>query len=458
MKFLGIDMGTTSLAVVVMDARNGDVVEQMTALHAADLVGEEPWERVQDAQVMVEVARRMMTEALARWDDIGGIGISGQMHGIVYVDASGVAVSPLYTWQDGRAAVASASGHTFAQWFAWKTGHLAATGWGFVTHAALVASGGIPAQAVAFCTIGDYLAMRLTDRVRPLMHPTQAAGIGVWTTGGGFDEAALARVQVSGEWLPDVSPVGSHVAVGETVRGIPVYTAIGDNQASFLGAVAQAEGTLLVNVGTGAQVSLWRADVPDAVGPTFEVRPFVDGHYLLVGATLSGGRTYAMLETFFRQVVTLFATADASACNRPLYALMSDALDRWSGSDDLLQVNTQFAGTRKEPGTRGSITMISENNWTPEHLINGVLRGVAQELRALVDELAPALRDEITHLVGAGSGVRRNAHLAKALTRAFELPLSLPAHEEEAARGAALYAGIAAGYYENVAAAMRLST
>ena len=35
-------------------------------------------------------------------EDIAVIGITGQMHGIVYTDCNGMAISPLYTWQDGR--------------------------------------------------------------------------------------------------------------------------------------------------------------------------------------------------------------------------------------------------------------------------------------------------------------------------------------------------------------------
>ncbi len=41
-----------------------------------------------------------------------GIGFTGQMHGMLYVDASGMAVSPLYTWQDGSGEIPLEDGRT----------------------------------------------------------------------------------------------------------------------------------------------------------------------------------------------------------------------------------------------------------------------------------------------------------------------------------------------------------
>lgn len=459
MKFLGVDIGTTSLAVVVVDAASGNVIARWTALHGADLVGEESFERMQDADVIWRKTQTLIADATARFTDIGGIGISGQMHGILYVDAKGRAVSPLYTWQDGRTAVASPAGHTFAQWFAQRTGYQTAAGWGLVTHAALAASGAIPTGAAALCTIGDYVTLCLTGRARPLLHPSQAASLGCWT-GSGLDLAALARVQIPPQWLPDCSAIGSALAVGQTQDGIPVYTAIGDNQASFLGAVTQETTSLLVNIGTGAQVSLWSAEVPSEVPAGWEVRPFVDGHYLLVGAVFNGGRAYATLERFFGRVIELFGTPQEHTAQHPaehnLYGAMTAALDSWTKTGAWLTVDTQFAGTRDNPGARGSISGIGEDNWTPEHLIAGVLQGMAQELHALVAQLPEKRRTALTQLVGAGNAIRRNPHLVNALAQAFSLPVCLPKHEEEAARGAALYAGVAARYYSDAASAMRL--
>ena len=79
-----------------------------------------------------------------------------------------------------------------------------------------------------------------------------------------------------------------------------VTAAIGDNQAAFLGAVGNREDTGLVNMGTGGQVSMLSRQYFAKDG--IEARPFLGGGtYLLAGASLCGGRSYALLEEFFRK-------------------------------------------------------------------------------------------------------------------------------------------------------------
>lgn len=81
-------------------------------------------------------------------------------------------------------------------------------------------------------------------------------------------------------------------------RGRLVSVAIGDNQASFLGAVYDMENSVLVNIGTGGQISVLSDHC--LMAENIEARPFVKGRYLLAGSSLCGGRAYAMLEKFFK--------------------------------------------------------------------------------------------------------------------------------------------------------------
>ena len=140
-------------------------------------------------------------------------------------------------------------------------------------------------------------------------------------------------------------------------RGVPVYAAIGDNQASVLGAAGKEPGSILVNMGTGGQISV----VTDRMIriPGIETRPFLDGTYLLAGSSLCGGRAYAVLEKFFR----LYAEA-AGMEDRAQYDIM-DKILRTAQGEDKLQVRTTFQGTRTDPGLLGSIEGIREENFTP---------------------------------------------------------------------------------------------
>src|SRR5262249_44555588 len=73
------------------------------------------------------------------------------------------------------------------------------------------------------------------------------------------------------------------------------------------------------NVGTGGQVAAWVGEFVHDVA--LETRPFPGGGYLLVCAGLSGGRSYAVLEGFFRRVLE---GLDCAAAGQPLYP----AIDR----------------------------------------------------------------------------------------------------------------------------------
>lgn len=66
-------------------------------------VAGQPWERKQDARGIEHAALSLLDGLLQEFPDIGCVGLTGQMHGIVYVDAAGQLLSPLYTWQDETA-------------------------------------------------------------------------------------------------------------------------------------------------------------------------------------------------------------------------------------------------------------------------------------------------------------------------------------------------------------------
>lgn len=101
-KYIGLDIGTTSISGLVYD------LEQRTVLHTiSDEGGNTPtgsaeWERLQDPErILLQVED--ILEQLVSWEpDVSGIGLTGQMHGILYINRNGQHVSPLYTWQDGR--------------------------------------------------------------------------------------------------------------------------------------------------------------------------------------------------------------------------------------------------------------------------------------------------------------------------------------------------------------------
>lgn len=429
MKTLGLDIGTTSISAVVYSAEEG-VLSARTVKNDSFLPGK-PWERIQDPRKIFSVAMEVLDTLLAEHPDVQAIGLTGQMHGILYLDSAGEPVSPLYIWQDGRGGLPHRSGGSWAEYLSRATGYPLATGYGLVTHYYNLRNGLIPENAVKLCTIHDYLAMKLAGKTVPVTDPTDAASLGLYDLQNRcFDPVALKSAGMDPAMLPEVVS-GPYLGTG--APGIPVYAALGDNQASFLGATGGRTDVLLVNMGTGGQISVYSPDYLET--DTLETRPFPDGGWLLVGASLCGGRSYALLENFFRETVKMVTGQEVS-----VYEAMSRALDNAESITDYPRVSTLFQGTRKDPSLRGSIMGLSPENFTPVHLMIGLMKGMAQELYGLYAGYLEKGGTPPAAMIGSGNGLRRNMHLCRIFEETFSCPLILSENQEEAACGAAIYA------------------
>src|SRR5262249_15351456 len=138
----------------------------------------------------------------------------------------------------------------------------------------------------------------------------------------GLEKSYFVPVKRSGTTLGGITPAASQ-ATGLRA-GLPVCLGIGDNQESYLGSVADRDRSVLVNVGTGGQVSVYRPRF--TFHPQLETRPFPRDGYLLVSAGLCGGRSYALVEQFFRAVGSeLFGVQGAPSVYAAMNRLASAA-------------------------------------------------------------------------------------------------------------------------------------
>ena len=249
MDHLGLDLGTTTISAAVLDA-DGRLLCTRTVPGGAAVAGQ-PWERKQDARGIEHAALSLLDGLLQEFPDIGCVGLTGQMHGIVYVDAAGQLLSPLYTWQDETGAQPGPDGKSTAARLTARTGYPLASGYGLVTLACHQAAGTIPDGAAAVCTIADYLAMRLSGRTAPRLTPSMAASLGLFD-GTDFDRKAVRRAGLPEQLLPEVSEK-AELGGGR----LHIFAALGDNQASFLGAGQGRLDAPLVNIGTGSQFSFF---------------------------------------------------------------------------------------------------------------------------------------------------------------------------------------------------------
>ena len=431
MKSLGIDIGTTTISAAVLE--DGCFITSETCKNNSFLAPTLPGERIQDAQLILDIALRTADMLFERYPDIERIGVTGQMHGILYLDGEGNAVSPLYTWQDARGDAPcekSTDGQSWTAYLNSETGLSAATGYGLVTHAYNLAHGLVPTGAVTLCTIGDYIAMKLCGRQTPVMDTSNAAGLGFFDAKKRtFNQTVLRAIGIDPAFLPGLT---EDRFIGICRSRARVAAAIGDNQASFLSAVRDREHEMLVNVGTGSQFSVFSSRYMTV--PELETRPMPGGGWLLAGAALCGGRAYALLADFFAQTARMMGMDT----NAP-YAAMEGLLKSAGRPEDVPTVLPLFEGTRQDSTQTGSITGLTAENFTPLHLIYGMMDGMAHELHQMYQAYRAA-GGTAKKLIGSGGGLRNNRFLCESFSRAFDSEITLSDGREEAACGAALYA------------------
>ncbi len=424
---IGLDIGTTSICATKFDWETKQSIT-LSERNDSGISGSQ-FEKLQDVSV-IRTHVEDLINALGT-SDVDAIGISSQMHGILYIDPQGNAVSPLITWQDERG---NESFHdsTYASYLASETSYFLATGFGAVTHFYNTVNHLIPPGAKKICTIGDYIQLCLNNKTVPCLHPSHAAAIGLYDfSSNDFDRRMIRQLGMNPDYFPDVL-CDTDI---KNLKGVFAYPAIGDHQASFLGSVKDLSNTVLINMGTGGQVSFCtNSYVKTSIGDT---RPLAEGKYLCSYSALCGGRSYAVLHSFFKNVLS---SCGFQLSDQDLYKKMEEII---SGNEDNvspLTVDTRFCGTRENTNLRGTISNVSETNLTSANLILGTFRGAAEELFSAWTTLCKESGMKPSVLMGSGNGLVLNKAWVHTFERLFGMPMEISAQKESAAFGAALVA------------------
>jgi len=474
--FVGLDVGTTTVSAVVMDVQAGRVLAGYSADHSASRWppsdGNDHQQRAEldlvalqkDVLLALEAVCARAPQECAR---AAGLGVTGQQHGLALLDASGHPFAPAITWQDRRVlAHIPGRSQTYLERFISlaggpaafeRTGCLPAAGYLGPTLFWLVCEDALPKADAIACFVPDAVVSFLTG-APPHTDATDGGSSGIFdVVSCTWDRELARRVGLPLDILAPVGEAGTPVGglradlagLLGLPAGLPVGIAMGDNQASFLGSVRDPADTLLLNVGTGAQISAWIPTFQRL--PDLDTRAFPGGHYLLVGAALFGGRSYAYLEEFLRRVGTSLFDCGGT---EPLYSRMNALAAAVPAGSGGLTCSPLFTGSRADPAARASFSGITPANLTPGHMARALLEGIAEGFGGFYEHMAPVLGHRC-QLVGSGNGVRRNPLLARILAARFGMPLAVPAFEQAAAAGAALVAAVGNGSLPSVAAAMQ---
>ncbi len=436
---VGIDIGTTTISASVMNLTKKCAVEYYTISNGADTETVNDMFYEQDADLIYKRSTDLLNSIVNTYENIKAIGVTGQMHGIVYLDNENNAVSPFVTWQDKRCDTIAENGITYCDKISEITGKKISTGYGLATHYYNVCNKMVPETAKVLCNITDYLVAKWTNANRITIHSSMAASFGLFDVKNiCFSNAEIEQLGIDTSILPDVT---DDYAVSGTYCNIPIAIPIGDNQASVLGTADDLENSILLNIGTGSQISTVINSV-DSVNDDLEIRPLVKGKYILCGSALSGGASYALLENFFRSYMSSAGFDDSYQ-----YDTMNKLAQKaYNENSKPLQINTLFKGKRTDKNSTGSIIGITDNNFTPENMVLGFICGMCRELYEFFDGVVSNKKC----IIASGNAVQKNPIFLPIISDMFKIPTKLSINREEASTGASLFAAVATGEINSI--------
>lgn len=450
--FLGIDSSTTATKALLMDAA-GEVV----GVASSEYTYETPrplWSEQEPAlwwTATVNSIRQLLADTGVAPDAIKGIGLTGQMHGLVLLDAAGQSLRPAILWNDQRTGAECDEMRTLIgkQRLIAITGNDALTGfaapkilwvknnepeiYGRIAHILL------PKDYVRLQLTGDYA----TDKAG-------ASGTQLFNVGQrDWSDEVVAALGIDSAWLPPtfegtavtgtLSPAAAQ-ATGLSVD-IPVVGGGGDQAANAVGTGAVVDGVVALSLGTSGVVFA-SSDQP-IVEPDGRLHAFchaAPGKWHLMGVMLS---TAGSLRWF----------RDTCAPGSEFEALIAEAATVPAGSDGLLFL-PYLTGERTphpDPLARGAFIGLTVRH-TRAHMARAVLEGVAFGLRDSFTLMKASGLADVAQVRISGGGTR-SLLWRQILADVFQVEMATINTAEGAAFGAALLAAVGVGEFTSVPAA-----
>jgi xylulokinase len=415
---VGLDVGTTGAKAIAI-SRTGEVLARAEEPYPLSIP--QPGWSEQDPEDWWRAAERALAAVGA--DGAAAVGLTGQMHGLVLLDAADRVLRPAILWNDQRteAECAEIEERIGFERLVELTGNRALTG--FTAPKLLWVRRHEPevwARVASVLLPKDYVRLRLTGE--RAIDAAEASGTLLFDVAGRrWSEEVCDALELPIEWLP---PVFESTAVGGA----------GDQQAGALGVGVVEPGPLSVVLGTSgvvlAALDGYRTD------PQARVHVFchaVPGTWEAMGVMLSAAGSLRWL----RDVVG------------GSYDELAGEAARWPAGTEGLTFLPYLQGERTphaDPSARAVFEGLSLRH-DRGALVRSVLEGVAYGLRDSL-ELLRELGVEPVAGRASGGGARSDLWL-KVVASVLGIPIERTAVEEGAAYGAALLGGVAAGVFRD---------
>lgn len=455
---IGLDVGTSGVKAVLVTP-DGHILASAVAEYPL-LTPKPGWtEQEPDAwwQGTCEVLRELAAKSPAR---VEAIGLTGQMHGAVFLDADGEVIRPALLWNDQRTALEcdEIEERVGSSRLREITGNPALTG--FQAPKILWLRKHEPEAYARLRHVllpKDFVRFRLTGGLAT--DASDAAGTLLLDLAKrDWSGDILEALDIDADWLPRVHEgpdVTGHVssagaeATGLS-QGLPVVAGGGDNAAAAVGSGVVADGSGFVSLGTSGVVFV-ATDRP-TLDPEGRLHAFchaVPGRYHLMGVVLAAGGS---LRWYRDNLARLSADLDDGAYEQ----IFSRASEIEPGADDLFYL-PYLAGERTphmDPYARGAFAGLTLAH-DDRHMARALIEGVSFALKDSLDLIRSlGISPDTLHVVGGGA---RSPIWRAWLAAVLDTSLQRLQAEEGPAMGAALLAAVGTGIHNDVDAAVMAS-
>ena len=460
---IGLDIGTTGAKALLVD-EDGNVTGSAT--NEYPMSTPRPLWSEQNPEDWWTAARKsfraVVEQSKIKAHDVAAIGLTGQMHGLVLLDAAGKVLRPCIMWNDQRTAAECAEITAIVGEARLLTLTANPVLPGFTAPKIVWVRKNEPeifAKISHVLLPKDYIRYRLTGEFATDVSDASGTSL-LDVKHRAWSSEMLHALHIPGSWMPrvveSIEVTGSVTpdASRETglLSGTPVVGGAGDQAAGAVGNGIVMPGIVSVTVGTSGVVFAHTDQL--AVEQHGRLHAFchaVPGAWHVMGVTLAAGGSLR----WFRDVL---GEPERTIAGRkgvdPYEILMETAAQSPAGSEGLFFL-PYLSGERTphpDPNARGAFIGLTVRH-TRAHLIRSVLEGVAYSLRDCL-ELTKDMGLKTTQIRASGGGAR-SPLWRQILSDVFDAELVTVTSTEGAPYGAALLAGVGATIYPTVADACR---
>lgn len=457
MNLLGIDVGTGGSRAVLINDR-GDIVSAATVEHAPFASPRTGWAEQDPGdwwRAAAGAVREVLSKDGVRAEDIGGVGLSGQMHGAVLLNKRDEVLRPAIIWCDQRsdAQCQTLTKEIGAERLIELTCNPALTG--FTLPKMLWVRDSEPdlwQQVDSVMLPKDYVRLKLTgDKATDVADASGTLLLDVakrqWSAEmlsyAGLSERSLPRLFESQEITGSVSPTAA--ALTGLRAGTPVVAGAGDQAAGAVGVGIVRPGSVSATIGTsGVVFAASNAPALDQKGRVHTFCHAVPERWHVMGVTQGAGLSLRWFRDQFGVV---------QSDGRDVYELLTEEAARAPvGAEGLLWA-PYLMGERTphlDPNARAALVGLTASH-NRSHIIRAILEGVAFSLRDSF-EIFREMKVPVERIRLGGGGARSKLW-RQIQADIYGQEVETVQAEEGAAYGVALLAGVAAGVWSSVDAA-----